>query len=474
MSSRLNSDEDLLAQLIRDAGDPSVEAEPGFADRLRAMVLDRVGAEHSTATSTEAGGEAGRPSALNVERALTMRRLARLAVAATVLVALGSLALWGSGGGSVNMAFADVVKALDDLKTATYDFTSEIKSPVDGKATTVKSKGYFMVPSLERLESTTSFGSDQNATHSVMILDCLALKAITLLPAQKKALVINIEATETSTGGTANMFDLVRHLIDQEKNDSQENVESLGEQEIDGRTALGFKIRKNMADMTLWADPQTAQLVRVDYDLPSGDGRMVMSNIRYDVELDRSLFSLEPPDGYAVETQTVTPPTEEDLVNVLRFVAEYNNGTFPDSLSTNEKTFMLALQADAQAESFKLLATPEVQKRIAEVMAEYADDKDEGMKAWMKEWMEMAGPITQEHTRQYTLGVMFYASLGPKNDSYYAGQGVNLNTTDRPIFWYRPTGAENYRVVYADLSVKDMTAEEVEELSEADGANAEQ
>ena len=37
---------------------------------------------------------------------------------------------------------------------------------------------------------------------------------------------------------------------------------------------------------------------------------------------------------------------------------------------------------------------------------------------------------------------------------------------DRPILWYQPTGAEKYRVIYADLSVKDMTSDDVKKLPE--------
>jgi hypothetical protein len=44
---------------------------------------------------------------------------------------------------------------------------------------------------------------------------------------------------------------------------------------------------------------------------------------------------------------------------------------------------------------------------------------------------------------------------------------VKLGTPNRPIFWYKPTGAEKYRVVYADLSVKELTPEEVKKLPTA-------
>jgi hypothetical protein len=39
------------------------------------------------------------------------------------------------------------------------------------------------------------------------------------------------------------------------------------------------------------------------------------------------------------------------------------------------------------------------------------------------------------------------------------GEGVKLGDANKAIFWYRPEGATNYRVVYGDLSVKDMAPE---------------
>jgi len=54
--------------------------------------------------------------------------------------------------------------------------------------------------------------------------------------------------------------------------------------------------------MTLWADPKTAWPIRIEIVNKMLDGaRMVMNNFRYDVDLDPSLFSLEPPAGYSTQ-----------------------------------------------------------------------------------------------------------------------------------------------------------------------------
>jgi hypothetical protein len=45
--------------------------------------------------------------------------------------------------------------------------------------------------------------------------------------------------------------------------------------------------------------------------------------------------------------------------------------------------------------------------------------------------------------------------LSPNADAHYVGKGVSFGAADTPIFWYRPNGAKKYRVIYADLSVRD-------------------
>ena len=58
-------------------------------------------------------------------------------------------------------------------------------------------------------------------------------------------------------------------------------------------------------------------------------------------------------------------------------------------------------------------------------------------------------------TQKFLQGMLFVQSLTPENDSHYVGDGVSSGTPDRPIFWYKPTGAGKFRVILADLSVRE-------------------
>ena len=62
---------------------------------------------------------------------------------------------------------------------------------------------------------------------------------------------------------------------------------------------------------------------------------------------------------------------------------------------------------------------------------------------------------TEEGVVKLQRGLRFVALLPEQADSHYAGKGVSLGAADRPIFWYRPKDAKKYRVICADLSVRD-------------------
>ena len=57
-----------------------------------------------------------------------------------------------------------------------------------------------------------------------------------------------------------------------------------------------------------------------------------------------------------------------------------------------------------------------------------------------------------------TRGLGFVVELPREANAHYAGKGVSLGAPGMPIFWYRPKDAKKYRVIYADLSVREADA----------------
>ena len=61
---------------------------------------------------------------------------------------------------------------------------------------------------------------------------------------------------------------------------------------------------------------------------------MHTSDFAFNVDLDESLFSIEPPAGYTVQTVQVdaSQPMEKDLITLLRQYSTLMNNAFPETL----------------------------------------------------------------------------------------------------------------------------------------------
>jgi outer membrane lipoprotein-sorting protein len=452
-----------------------------------------------------------------------MKRILKFAVAATLLVALGIAVSWlAINGGSTSIAFADVAKALDTLRSATFDMTSESLDDSGKPAATASGKGFFLAPSRQRVEISSDVAADaaskaaaeaarrhhaadrqaaevvallpKTKMTQVMIVDSQAAKAIMLMPHMKMAVVMDMkkmyDQMKKSPGGLApDLFEMVRRIVREGSSGTGERAKPLGKKQIDGREAVGFSVHNamdNLGDMTLWADPRTARPIRIEIVGELGAKvRVVMNSFRYDVPLDPALFRLDAPADYTTQTIDMTMPTEEDLLRTLRTVAEHNKGLFPRNLSMNKEVMEAVLGGQklptpmmdkathekVEAEVDKIVKKYGGREKLAEkygmnpppeIMAEVTKAAmpcaEEQMKSRMREQM----PRIQKELQ----GIQFYTSLLPENDAHYAGGGVKLGTPGRPILWYKPTGVEKHRVVYADLSVKELAPEDVKKLPE--------
>jgi len=173
-----------------------------------------------------------------------------------------------------------------------------------------------------------------------------------------------------------------------------------------------------------------------------------MTDFEVGVDLDESLFSLDVPEGYTVQEMQLDLPKKPVvfLARTLGLVAEHNGGVFPPSL-----------RGEHGIDGFLPRIAPALEKK-------YRKDSPELLKAQS----ELAGK----------LGGVFAVlnQLAPEHDWHYAGKDVKLNAPNRPIFWWKPTMMTNdYEVIYADLSVKDIAPEDVprvpEDIAEAETAS---
>ncbi len=386
-------------------------------------------------------------------RAITSR-ITKLATAVAVLIGLGiALSYLGADreGESVfegNPVFADVYRQIEKAKTATWTETWYYKhTSEDGQRKWISSQTYQYVyksPGLERLAEYEDGKLDR-----IVIEDRVHAKKLSLDPKEKRATLYQLDRGMNKSGP----FDWVTREM-------KGDLEWLGTKKIAGRRANGFRAvtvsylpRGKTRTLTrdFWVDADTKRLVLIQdpatnvYDPEKdpdrknpADERTVGStssavariwhDIIFDPELDDSLFSFEVPEDYDLETVDLrVEATEKDVIGWLHVMAEYYDRTFPDGETAR-------LAPDVDAVNAVLKKGP---KNLTWAEQKIWDDIRAG-------------------GRMPSMLVSDFIDDTAGESWMYLGKGVKLGDKDRIVCWYRPKGSKTYRVVYGDLSVKDV------------------
>jgi hypothetical protein len=168
-----------------------------------------------------------------------------------------------------------------------------------------------------------------------------------------------------------------------------------------------------------------------------------MTDFRFDVDLDESLFSLDLPAGYIVQQAAKLDLSKKPLdflAEALKLAAEANDGVFPPELRGEDGIDGIMMRA-------------------------------------AKTWAAKPG-VTLEEARQRGIDLSmslggafgFLGALTPETDWHYAGKDVKLNAPDTPIFWYkRHPASTTYEILYADLSIREVPADEAPTAATSSG-----
>jgi outer membrane lipoprotein-sorting protein len=338
--------------------------------------------------------------------------VSRISAVAVLALALGGIAVWFYGGGTTP-AFADFIEPILGAKTVTFKTTSEVEGQkITGKVMATAS------PQRVRLEH-----------DKVVIISDDAGNTLTLRPAEKVATVTALTNVPKDKRPKAIFFELRSQLADARDQPGWIR-KPLGEKVIDGRRLVGFRLTGHGMICELWGDPKTGLPVRIERSVPSHPNvkPTICSDFVFDANLEESLFSLEPPAGYKVQKLTVddAPAEEKDLIETLRRYAQMRGGALPDQLDV--VAFTKLFQEDwAKSHPMKGGSPSE-------------EERQEQLNGMLK----------------FVRGLSFaFVQLPREADAHYAGKGVKVGAADTPVFWYRPGGAKRYRVIYADLSVRE-------------------
>ncbi len=400
------SDDAKFSSLLSSVGRKSVVPDREFLNKLK-----EESAKAFEASSRKRSGNL-RESINSISLWRKIMRSPITKIAAAVVVISGVLiAMHFAGLSTGTVTFADVIKPILNAQTAVLDIIigdEESGGPVIHD----QIKGPLIRRTMSHMEDV------------VTIIDLEAWRLLSLTISKKEAAYVDLKGLPSMP----NYMDTLRNIINELQERPGFEVEELGEQEIEGQKVVGFLARHPKAEITIWADPETALPVRIEQ--VSGQMKIICKNVKFDVPMDESLFSMDVPDGYKLQQVELDlmGSTEEDFVEGLRIRAEvFGGGQFPESVAV---------------EDF-IKEAPLMEEKIDALGLSDDEETELGMKI-----------------SRYLLFIRFFKGQG---EWHYAGNGVKLGDAETAIFWYQPEGAETYRVIYGDLSVKDISAENLPE-----------
>ncbi len=454
-----------LSGILRESINDIVAEPLEETDLERMLDHARQLARTAVAVPLQSESEAGsmdsqQPVALK-KKIHAKRRLAIFAAAALVLVAawlgLSEFATKGRGTSAFATTCEQIVKA--KTMTWTWEFYEHVTSK-NGKSTWRRTeflKEYYKWPGLRRSVLLDDKGSPERVT----IKDTIHGRELTYYPKKKEATLEEFAPWPDDPGP----FPVERKAL------NEPNLQWIGQQRTADGDANGFRYSFRDTDnerdwsRDYWIDNKTKQLVALYvpgadiYDprndaldkAPLGLGQQfsrlsVMGggfvDMCYDVALDASLFRLQPPEGYSITVKPREHVTEKDMIEYWRILAEFNDKTFPDQAFSSGKLLTKINRA---------LKKPRDQQTEAERKLIDTDMR----------YSLRFGTVTNAP-------ILVFFAWDPdsiiKNSFRYLGNGVKLGNKEAIVCWYKLKDAKaptTYRVVYGDLSIKDLRAEEL-------------
>jgi len=235
--------------------------------------------------------------------------------------------------------------------------------------------------------------------------------------------------------------------------------EELGSKIIDGKKVEGIEINdprfgKGMVESCvarLWVDVESNLPVLFETRATAGGGTIQIENVfdsvKWDPELDKNIFNPDLSAYTLVAKVAGQSPNEETTVQMLRSFSEMTGGNYPDNLTW----------VNCRSEVGRIY----LQRKIKEIGLKRA------ISFWEEDDFEWE-PFTKLNMQIHRTCLQFYGQLLVKEekDVAYYGKTVSAKDTNAPLMRWKISDDE-YRVIFGDLSIKDVSAEQLIEL-EAD------
>jgi outer membrane lipoprotein-sorting protein len=210
--------------------------------------------------------------------------LRRVAIAALVVVGIGGLFTWlWRSPSAARAGFAEVQAAMKAARSATFrQIVRQPGKPEETTRTLILGEGLARV-----VDSDGSYTVIDTAKYRVLLVN----------PKKREAtLMRSVNLPQV------NLYERIKDFP------SDASARALGAKKIDGQDALGFVVKVEGHDLTVWADAATRLPLRIEAEEKDDKGRiseLVIDQFVFDRELDSRLFSLEAPAGYQLEIKGI-------------------------------------------------------------------------------------------------------------------------------------------------------------------------
>jgi len=224
-------------------------------------------------------------------------RITKLAAAAVIIIViLIGINYFGGPIDGASVAFADVVRPLLAAETGSFKMTIDVAaSGLDWI-----NCGDEPVQTIEVMFSGPSRTRWNIPTGEVLVANMQYGKVMILIPDKMQAAIMQVcPPGVIPRHNRFNKLLELRRLIQYALETEDDSVEYLGEQQINGDTAIGYRLigPYDHGDIIIWADANTNLPIQIEQSI--GTEKAIVTDITYDIELDESLFSVEPPEGYS-------------------------------------------------------------------------------------------------------------------------------------------------------------------------------
>ncbi len=383
-------------------------------------------------------------------------RLTKLAAAAVIIIAiLAGLPFINNGGPGI--ALADVLEQVEKVPAFIYKMKMTVTGEMmpgtpardmEQEAIIIISKDLGM-----KMEMTMTDSNSGEQTTQIMYLLPEEKAVFMIMPELKK--YIRMELTDELLDKMKMQNNdprlMIRQMVGAE-------YTKLGPSVIDGVAVEGFKttdpaiLGGMMGDVkvTLWVDSATKFPILIEMDMSMGE-QMRMKGSIYGIEWDVPVVAEDfvpdiPHDFEPLVAGGMKMPSmnEEGAIEGLKIFAELA-GKYPEELN-----MMTLMQLASELRDAQSPAAEKIRKKL-----EQAKSDEERVAALM----EIMQPIQ-------SVGLFYMMLVADGNDPAYYGDKVTPEFPHAVLMRWR-VEEDKYRVIFGDLTVEDVTADELAELEAA-------